>query len=76
MQVRPCRQAARCSERPWPAWPVSRKRVTLAGAGGAYPPQLAPTTGTYVGCMFNDYMNLLRQAKGASTLACIRAWPC
>ena len=32
-------------------------------AGSAYDAtQLAPATGTYVGCMFNDYMSLLRAA--------------
>ena len=30
-------------------------------AGEAFTPDLAPVTGTYVGCMFGDYLNLLRR---------------
>ena len=36
--------------------------IPLFVSGTAYASELASTTGTYVGCMFGDYMNLLRVA--------------
>lgn len=43
--------------------PHAARYATPCAAGSAYSAaDLAPATGTYVGCMFGDYMNLLRVA--------------